>query len=382
MAIDLIKLTQDLIRCNSITPNSNGSLELITDVLKRLGFETEVVTFDNKNGSYKVSNLIARYGSRTPILGFCGHLDVVESGNAKQWKHPPFSGNIDEDYIYGRGAVDMKSGITSFITAVEELIAIDFSGSIVIMLTLDEENESINGIKEVMPYIKEKGIILNDCLVGECTSTNMLGDTVKIGRRGSLNFKIIAKGTQGHVAYKDKFKNPIPFLVDFITDISSEQLDFGNEDFSASQVEITSIKTSTNSSNVVPSEATAHCNIRFNNFHTISSLKDFFNNVILKHPKISLEFAENNAESFISNKDSYIAKSIKSAIEKTLNLTPEFTTTGGTSDARFIKNYTNVVEFGMLGKGMHEVDEKISIKDLINLNKTYLEFLKIYFKVK
>jgi succinyl-diaminopimelate desuccinylase len=210
----------------------------------------------------------------------------------------------------------------------------------------------------------------------------MLGDTVKIGRRGSLNFKIIAKGTQGHVAYKDKFKNPIPFLVDFITDISSEQLDFGNEDFSASQVEITSIKTSTNSSNVVPSEATAHCNIRFNNFHTISSLKDFFNNVILKHPKISLEFAENNAESFISNKDSYIAKSIKSAIEKTLNLTPEFTTTGGTSDARFIKNYTNVVEFGMLGKGMHEVDEKISIKDLINLNKTYLEFLKIYFKVK
>jgi succinyl-diaminopimelate desuccinylase len=382
MAIDLIKLTQDLIRCNSITPNSNGSLELITDVLKRLGFETEVVTFDNKNGSYKVSNLIARYGSRTPILGFCGHLDVVESGNAKQWKHPPFSGNIDEDYIYGRGAVDMKSGITSFIAAVEELIAIDFSGSIVIMLTLDEENESINGMKEVMPYIKEKGIILNDCLVGECTSTNMLGDTVKIGRRGSLNFKIIAKGTQGHVAYKDKFKNPIPFLVDFITDISSEQLDFGNEDFSASQVEITSIKTSTNSSNVVPSEATAHCNIRFNNFHTISSLKDFFNNVILKHPKISLEFAENNAESFISNKDSYIAKSIKSAIEKTLNLTPEFTTTGGTSDARFIKNYTNVVEFGMLGKGMHEVDEKISIKDLINLNKTYLEFLKIYFKVK
>jgi succinyl-diaminopimelate desuccinylase len=382
MAIDLIKLTQDLIRCNSITPNSNGSLELITDVLKRLGFETEVVTFDNKNGSYKVSNLIARYGSRTPILGFCGHLDVVESGNAKQWKHPPFSGNIDEDYIYGRGAVDMKSGITSFITAVEELIAIDFSGSIVIMLTLDEENESINGIKEVMPYIKEKGIILNDCLVGECTSSNMLGDTVKIGRRGSLNFKIIAKGTQGHVAYKDKFKNPIPFLVDFITDISSEQLDFGNEDFSASQVEITSIKTSTNSSNVVPSEATAHCNIRFNNFHTISSLKDFFNNVILKHPKISLEFAENNAESFISNKDSYIAKSIKSAIEKTLNLTPEFTTTGGTSDARFIKNYTNVVEFGMLGKGMHEVDEKVSIKDLINLNKTYLEFLKIYFKVK
>jgi len=382
MAIDLIKLTQDLIRCNSITPNSNGSLELITDVLKRLGFETEVVTFDNKNGSYKVSNLIARYGSRTPILGFCGHLDVVESGNAKQWKHPPFSGNIDEDYIYGRGAVDMKSGITSFITAVEELIAIDFSGSIVIMLTLDEENESINGMKEVMPYIKEKGIILNDCLVGECTSSNMLGDTVKIGRRGSLNFKIIAKGTQGHVAYKDKFKNPIPFLVDFITDISSEQLDFGNEDFSASQVEITSIKTSTNSSNVVPSEATAHCNIRFNNFHTISSLKDFFNNVILKHPKISLEFAENNAESFISNKDSYIAKSIKSAIEKTLNLTPEFTTTGGTSDARFIKNYTNVVEFGMLGKGMHEVDEKISIKDLINLNKTYLEFLKIYFKVK
>ena len=382
MAIDLIKLTQDLIRCNSITPNSNGSLELITDVLKRLGFETEVVTFDNKNGSYKVSNLIARYGSRTPILGFCGHLDVVESGNAKQWKHPPFSGNIDEDYIYGRGAVDMKSGITSFIAAVEELIAIDFSGSIVIMLTLDEENESINGIKEVMPYIKEKGIILNDCLVGECTSSNMLGDTVKIGRRGSLNFKIIAKGTQGHVAYKDKFKNPIPFLVDFITDISSEQLDFGNEDFSASQVEITSIKTSTNSSNVVPSEATAHCNIRFNNFHTISSLKDFFNNVILKHPKISLEFAENNAESFISNKDSYIAKSIKSAIEKTLNLTPEFTTTGGTSDARFIKNYTNVVEFGMLGKGMHEVDEKISIKDLINLNKTYLEFLKIYFKVK
>jgi len=382
MAIDLIKLTQDLIRCNSITPNSNGSLELITDVLKRLGFETEVVTFDNKNGSYKVSNLIARYGSRTPILGFCGHLDVVESGNAKQWKHPPFSGNIDEDYIYGRGAVDMKSGITSFIAAVEELIAIDFSGSIVIMLTLDEENESINGMKEVMPYIKEKGIILNDCLVGECTSTNMLGDTVKIGRRGSLNFKIIAKGPQGHVAYKDKFKNPIPFLVDFITDISSEQLDFGNEDFSASQVEITSIKTSTNSSNVVPSEATAHCNIRFNNFHTISSLKDFFNNVILKHPKISLEFAENNAESFISNKDSYIAKSIKSAIEKTLNLTPEFTTTGGTSDARFIKNYTNVVEFGMLGKGMHEVDEKISIKDLINLNKTYLEFLKIYFKVK
>ncbi len=382
MAIDLIKLTQDLIRCNSITPNSNGSLELITDVLKNLGFETEVVTFDNKKGSYKVSNLIARYGSRTPILGFCGHLDVVEAGNAKQWKHPPFSGNIDEDYMYGRGAVDMKSGITSFIAAVEELIAIDFSGSIVIMLTLDEENESINGIKEVMPYIKEKGIILNDCLVGECTSSNMLGDTVKIGRRGSLNFKIIAKGTQGHVAYKDKFKNPIPFLVDFIKDISSEQLDFGNEDFSASQVEITSIKTSTNSSNVVPSEATAHCNIRFNNFHTISSLKDFFNNLILKHPKISLEFAENNAESFISNKDSSIAKSIKSAIEKTLNLTPEFTTTGGTSDARFIKNYTNVVEFGMLGKGMHEVDEKISIKDLINLNKTYLEFLKIYFKVK
>ena len=382
MAIDLIKLTQDLIRCNSITPNSNGSLELITDVLKRLGFETEIVTFDNKKGSYKVSNLIARYGSRTPILGFCGHLDVVESGNEKQWKHPPFSGNIDEDYIYGRGAVDMKSGISSFITAVEELIAIDFSGSIVIMLTLDEENESINGMKEVMPYIKEKGIILNDCLVGECTSTNMLGDTVKIGRRGSLNFKIIAKGTQGHVAYKDKFKNPIPFLVDFIKYISSEQLDFGNEDFAASQVEITSIKTSTNSSNVVPSEATAHCNIRFNNFHTISSLKDFFNNLTLKHPNISLEFAENNAESFISNKDSYIAKSIKSAIEKTLNLTPEFTTPGGTSDARFIKNYTNVVEFGMLGKGMHEVDEKISIKDLINLNKTYLEFLKIYFKVK
>ena len=381
--INPVELTSELIRCESITPISDGSIDLIISYLEPLGFTCTKIDFGE--GNEKVENLYAKFGNLEPNICFGGHVDVVPTGDIENWSINPFGGDIKEGKIWGRGAADMKSGIASFIAAVSEFLKINKDlnnyGSISLIITSDEEGKAINGTKKVVDWLINKGESISGCIVGEPTNVNDVGDTVKIGRRGSYTGSIIVRGIQGHVGYPHLAENPINSLLKMLEPLLKVYLDDGTKEFQPSSVMITSIDVNNDASNVIPGEVKARFNIRFNTLHSIDSLTDMlkkqFDSITTKY---EFEYFC-NAEPFLTS-DELLKSTLQKAIQEVVKLNPQNSTSGGTSDARFITKICPVIEFGLVGKTMHKVDENVEVNDILKLTNIYNTFLYNYFGVK
>ena len=381
--VNPIELTSELIQCKSITPKSEGSLDIIISYLEPLGFNCEKIDFGE--GIEKVENLYARFGTMEPNIAFAGHVDVVPTGDINNWSINPFSGEVKEGKVWGRGAADMKSGIAAFIAAVSDFLKDNKNlkefGSISFIITSDEEGKAINGTKKVVDWLKGKSEIISGCIVGEPTNVTRMGDTLKIGRRGSFTGSLTVTGIQGHVGYPHLAENPINSLLKMLEPFSKIYLDEGTKDFQPSSIMITSIDVNNDASNVIPGEVKAKFNIRFNTLHSASSLKSMlekqFSDVTSNY---KFDFFC-NAEPFLTN-DDFLKTTLQKAIQKVVNINPEKSTSGGTSDARFISKICPVIEFGLVGKTMHKIDENVEVNDIINLTKIYNQFLFNYFGVK
>ena len=381
--VNPIELTSELIQCKSITPKSEGSLDIIISYLEPLGFNCEKIDFGE--GIEKVENLYARFGTMEPNIAFAGHVDVVPTGDINNWSINPFGGEVKEGKVWGRGAADMKSGIAAFIAAVSDFLKYNKNlkefGSISFIITSDEEGKAINGTKKVVDWLKGKSEIISGCIVGEPTNVTRMGDTLKIGRRGSFTGSLTVTGIQGHVGYPHLADNPINSLLKMLEPFSKIYLDEGTKDFQPSSIMITSIDVNNDASNVIPGEVKAKFNIRFNTLHSASSLKSMlekqFTDVTSNY---KFDFFC-NAEPFLTN-DDFLKTTLQKAIQKVVNINPEKSTSGGTSDARFISKICPVIEFGLVGKTMHKIDENVEVNDIINLTKIYNQFLFNYFGVK
>ncbi len=384
--INELKLAKELIKFPSVTPKDAGAIGFLEKQLKRLGFDCKILEFKDKNKKSKpIKNIYARLGKKSPNLCYAGHTDVVPPGNIKDWTVNPFKPTIKKNYLIGRGANDMKSSIACFVSAVEKFLkkGKKFNGSISLLITGDEEGLAINGTKKVIEYLKKKREKIDFCIVGEPTNPNKLGEMIKIGRRGSVSGTIVISGSQGHVAYPHLSNNPINTLVKICKKLNEQKLDKGNKNFQPSNLEFTSINVDNKATNVIPAKAKAHFNVRFNDFHTSSSLRKKINSIVKNLSKknkckFKIDFHV-SGESFLTkpNKTIYMAKNI---IKKITKITPVFSTTGGTSDARFIRKIAPCLEFGLVNKTMHKIDECVSLKDLKNLTKIYQNILEDYFK--
>ena len=382
--INELQLAKELIRFPSVTPVDAGVMSFLEKKLKQLGFKTKVLEFREKN-SKPVKNLYARLGNKSPNFCYAGHLDVVPAGNLKDWTVNPFKPSIKKGHLIGRGANDMKSSIAAFVAAISNFIEnySDFKGSISLLITGDEEGVAINGTKKVVEYLKKRKEKIDFCLVGEPTNPSKLGEMIKIGRRGSMNGRLIITGIQGHVAYPQRANNPSTALVQILKEIKDIKFDQGTKDFQATNLEITKININNTADNVIPGFATATFNIRFNNKHTSTSLKSKVNKVIKKisaknKSKYKIEYSV-SGEAFLTNpnKTTFMIQDI---IKKITKIKPKLSTTGGTSDARFIRKIAPCLEFGLVGKTMHKVDEAVSLSDLKKLTLIYSNILKNYFK--
>ena len=382
--INELQLAKELIRFPSVTPVDAGIMSFLEKKLKQLGFKTKVLEFREKN-SKPVKNLYARLGNKSPNFCYAGHLDVVPAGNLKDWTVNPFKPSIKKGHLIGRGANDMKSSIAAFVSAVSNFIEnySNFSGSISLLITGDEEGVAINGTKKVVEYLKKRKEKIDFCLVGEPTNPSKLGEMIKIGRRGSMNGRLTITGVQGHVAYPHRANNPSTALVQILKLIKDIKFDQGTKDFQATNLEITKININNTADNVIPGLATATFNIRFNNKHTSTSLKNKLNKVIKKisaknKSKYKIEYSV-SGEAFLTNpnKTTFMIQDI---IKKITKIKPKLSTTGGTSDARFIRKIAPCLEFGLVGKTMHKVDEAVSLSDLKKLTLIYSNILKNYFK--
>ena len=381
--IDELKLAKDLIKFPSITPKDAGAINFLSKQLKALGFNCKILEFKDKK-SEPIKNLYARFGKKNPNLCYAGHTDVVPPGNIKDWTVDPFKPSIKNNHLIGRGANDMKSSIACFVSAVNKFLKKGkFNGSISFLITGDEEGLAINGTKKVVDYLKKKREKINFCIVGEPTNPNKLGEMIKIGRRGSLTGKIEISGTQGHVAYPHLSNNPINTLVSICKKLKEKKLDKGNKNFQPSNLEFTAINVDNKTHNVIPARARAQFNVRYNNFHNASTLKKKINSVVKNvckknKCKFKIEFIA-NGDSFLTKpeKTIFMAKKI---IKKVTKITPKFSTTGGTSDARFIRKIAPCLEFGLVNKTMHKVDECVSLSDLKKLTKIYQNILEDYFR--
>lgn len=378
--IDPIDLARRLIRCASVTPQDAGALGILQDALEGMGFVCTRYPFND------VDNLYARFGTSAPNFCYAGHVDVVPIGDATQWRHNPFGGEVEDGKIWGRGAADMKGGIAAFVAAVAAFLAEGnvFDGSISFLITGDEEGPALYGTKKVLEAITAKGEVIDHCLVGEPTNPNILGEMIKIGRRGSLNGVINVIGTQGHVAYPDLAGNPVPTLLKLLTALSSKKLDDGNASFQPSNLEITSVDVDNPAHNVIAGAASAKFNIRFNTEHTGEGLLDWLNAEI----KVAGLGFDGRIEADLSvpghpflTKPCAFTDKLSSAIQDVTGRTPELSTSGGTSDARFITNYAPVVEFGLIGKTIHQVNEHAKTADIKNLKEIYKALLVRYFAV-
>lgn len=374
---DPVKLLQDLIRCPSVTPQDLGAQDILKTRLKKIGFEIYDLPYGEGNDN--VLNFFARYGSGKPHLCFAGHTDVVPAGN-NHWQHNPFQGVIEDNIIYGRGACDMKGGIAAFVTAVENFLSLqaNFTGSLSFLITGDEEGPGVNGTVKVLEWMKKKNHIPDFCLVGEPTSAQELGDVIKIGRRGSLNAVITVEGTQGHVAYPHLADNPIHKLMEILTSLTILPLDKGNKWFQPSSVQVTSIDVGNKTTNLIPATATARLNIRFNHLHNGNSLIGWIETQarrVAEHCQIDIVVS---GEAFLTEPGNEV-QAIRLAIEEISSVKPRLDTGGGTSDARFISNYCNVAEFGLVGQTMHKANEAVPTEDLKKLSSIYTQFLKNYF---
>ena len=382
--INELKLAKDLIKFPSITPKDAGAIIFLSKQLRSLGFECKILEFKDKK-SKPIKNLYARLGKKAPNLCYAGHTDVVPPGNIKDWTIDPFKPSVRKNHLIGRGANDMKSSIACFVSAVNKFLQTKpkFNGSISFLITGDEEGLAINGTKKVVDYLKKRKEKIDFCIVGEPTNPNKLGEMIKIGRRGSLTGKIEVVGTQGHVAYPHLSNNPINTLISICKKLKDKKLDKGNKNFQPSNLEFTAINVDNKAHNVIPSRASAQFNVRYNNFHTAKSLKKKISLII---KTISKKDKCNFKVEYIANGDSFLTKPgrtihmAKEVIKKITKITPKFSTTGGTSDARFIRKMSPCLEFGLVNKTMHKVDECVSLNDLKKLTNIYKNILLEYFK--
>jgi len=381
---DELQLSKDLIRFPSVTPIDAGAINYLAKKLRQLGFNCKILEFkDKKNPTIK--NLYARLGSKQPNLCYAGHTDVVPPGNIKDWTVNPFKPVIKNNYLIGRGANDMKSSIACFLSAVSDFLKNNkkINGSISFLITGDEEAQAINGTKKVVNYLIKKKEIINFCIVGEPTNPNKLGEMIKIGRRGSLSCNLEIQGSQGHVAYPHLSINPINSLIAICKKLKEKPLDRGNKHFQASNLEFTGVHVENKAHNVIPARAKTQFNIRYNNFHTAVSLKKMINSTVKlickkNKTKFKVEFLT-SGDSFLTKPGATI-QMVKKIIKKITKINTIFSTTGGTSDARFIKKIAPCLEFGLVNKTMHKVDECVSVSDLKKLKKIYLNILYNYFK--
>ncbi len=382
--INELQLAKELIRYPSVTPIDAGVMKFLEKQLKKLGFKTKILEFKEKN-SKPVKNLYARLGTKGPNFCYAGHLDVVPPGNLKDWTVNPFRPSIKKGHLIGRGANDMKSSIAAFVSAVSIFVKNnkEFNGSISLLITGDEEGIAINGTKKVVEYLKKRKEKINFCLVGEPTNPNKLGEMIKIGRRGSMTGRLSIIGIQGHVAYPHRANNPSTALVQILRELKEIKFDKGTKDFQPTNLEVTKINIDNTADNVIPGLANATFNIRFNNKHSSNSIKKKINKILKKicHKNKSnykIEYSV-SGEAFLTkpNKTTYMIQDI---IKKITKIKPELSTTGGTSDARFIRKITPCLEFGLVGKTMHKVDEAVSLSDLKKLTLIYSNILKSYFK--
>tara|TARA_S200000501_G_scaffold364069_1_gene395749 strand:+ start:304 stop:1464 length:1161 start_codon:yes stop_codon:yes gene_type:complete len=385
MAIyDELKLAKELIRYPSITPIDAGVMSFFSKKLSNIGFKCKILEFKQKNFK-PVKNLYARMGTKGPNFCFAGHLDVVPPGNLSDWSINPFKPKIKKNHLIGRGANDMKSSIACFTAAASKFLRDnkDFKGSISFLITGDEEGEAVNGTKKVVEFLKKKREKIDFCLVGEPTNPNKLGEMIKIGRRGSLTGNIKIYGIQGHVAYPHRANNPSNCIIEILKKLNEIKFDGGNKNFQPSNLEITKINIENFADNIIPGTAAATFNVRFNNLHSSYSLKKKLNKIISNISKMNKckykIFYKISGESFLSKKNKTIFM-IQKIIKKITREKAKLSTTGGTSDARFIRKISPCLEFGLVGKTMHKIDEAVSLKDLKNLTKIYNQVLVNFFQ--
>ena len=377
--IDPVDLTQRLIRCPSVTPEEGGAQKLLQSLLKEAGFET----FRADRG--EVSNLVARWGNRghERTFGFNGHTDVVPVGDPADWTDDPFSGAVRDGVMFGRGSTDMKSGVAAFVAAAIDLVQSDPpDGAILITITGDEEGDAADGTAAILDWMTENGEAMSACLVGEPTCPENLGDMIKIGRRGSMTAYFTATGVQGHSAYPHRAKNPLPALAKLIDRLASHSLDEGTEHFDASTLAVTTIDTGNPANNVIPAMTRATVNIRFNDAHSSDGLTEWLQNecaIVKQQTGIDISMTTRvSGESFLTPPGKLSAL-VAHAVEAETGIAPKLSTTGGTSDARFIKSHCPVVEFGLVGKSMHQVDEHVEVDQVHKLKSIYKRILKDYF---
>lgn len=389
---DALSIARDLIRCPSVTPADAGALGVLEKALKAAGFTCHRVTF-SEPGTADVDNLYARIGNEGPHITFAGHTDVVPPGDESAWSVGAFSGEVKDGFLHGRGAVDMKGGIACSVAAVLEHLAANDgkpradgqesgSGSISFLITGDEEDVSINGTVKLLKWAAERGERFDHCVLGEPSNVETLGDTIKVGRRGSQSGTLYVDGVQGHVAYPHRASNPVPDIARLIVAISDEPLDHGSAQFQASNLEFTSVDVGNKASNVIPGEARAKFNIRYNDNHTQASLRELVETRLTKacgnRIKARIVWEPSNSNVFVTKPGPFTDLAV-AAIDEVTGRKPELSTSGGTSDARFISSYCPVIEFGLVGQTMHQVNERVPVQDLEKLTKVYRGILTRYF---
>lgn len=383
-------LLRDLIQCPSVTPAEGGALDVLAARLEALGFDVHRMVFSDE-GTPDVENLYARLGTHAPHLCFAGHTDVVPPGDEHAWSSGPFEGEVRDGFMYGRGAVDMKGGIACFLAAVEELLDLGpLPGSISFLITGDEEGPAINGTDKLLQWVAARGEKIDACILGEPTNPNALGDAIKIGRRGSVSGKVTVLGTQGHAAYPHLADNPVPRLMRLLDALLTEPLDEGTDAFQPTNLEVTSIDVGNPSVNVIPASASAHFNVRFNDTWSADTLKA---ELVLRmdegaqvpphrgsnQPTLyKIEWRDRPSHVFRTQNDALIG-AVRGSVEAVTGRVPEISTGGGTSDARYIKDYAPVVEFGLVGQTMHQVDERVELSDLDALTAIYKRMITDWF---
>ena len=385
-------ILQDLIKCPSVTPDEGGALTALQAVLEPAGFEIARPSFADVD-TPTIENLYATIGTDGPHFVFAGHTDVVPPGDLSAWTHGPFEGEIKDNILYGRGAVDMKGGIACFASAALGFLEDrpDFKGRISFLITGDEEGPAVNGTVKLLQWCADKGVQFDHCIVGEPTNPSALGDTIKIGRRGSITGRLTVTGIQGHVAYPNLSDNPVRSIVGLLGALMEPPLDSGNERFQPTNLEVTSIDAGNETTNVTPASITALFNVRFNDEWTpdtiAAELRKRLDQAVTdnrfrstdKDPiSYDLTFIGNLSDSFLTRSDTLI-DALSDAVQSVTGRKPELSTGGGTSDARFVKNYCPVVEFGLVGQTMHQVDECVDLDDVEQLTRIYRNFLDTYF---
>jgi succinyl-diaminopimelate desuccinylase len=383
MPADPVAIARDLVRCRSVTPEEGGALTFLQGLLEQAGFAVHRAVFAEP-GSAPVDNLYARIGLAKPNLVFAGHTDVVPAGNETSWSHPPFAGEVAGDKLFGRGAVDMKGGIACFVAAALDYLDANGGkpkGSISLLITGDEESVAVNGTVKLLQWAAARGEKLDHCLLGEPSNVEVVGDTIKAGRRGSLNGTLIVTGRQGHVAYPERADNPIRGLTTLIAALQA-RLDQGSDHFAPSNLEFTSVDVGNPTVNLIPGEARARFNIRFNDRHSQAALRALIEQraqaAAAGRVHYAFDWQPSNADVFVTKPGPFTDLAI-SAIAEVTGRTPKLSTTGGTSDARFIKDYCPVLEFGLVGQTMHQTDECVAVADLVTLTAVYRRIIEKYF---